>query len=94
MLSASIPYAALEDRDAFHDAAEQVRQMMLTALRETDAPINVWRLGQVGGYVACTFDYARGEERPWKDEHRFYVRVRTSIESSPLSAKEPVNAAS
>jgi hypothetical protein len=84
-LSATVPYTALEDAEAFHELAEQIRLGMLDKLREDGAPVNTWRLGQVGGFVACTFDYARDEEKPWKDEHVVYLRVRTSIERSPLT---------
>lgn len=82
-IRAYMPYAALEDAEAFHAIAEQQRLAMIHALQEVGAPINVWRVGMVGGVVASRIDAITGMEQEWKDSHVFYVRTRASHESQP-----------
>lgn len=80
-----MPYAVIEDRQAFHDLCETLRINMIVELRDTGAPINVWRLGQVGAIVATRYNPATDQTVPWNDEHWFYLRTRASTEQPPYT---------
>lgn len=83
--TASMPYAVLEDRDAFHERAEQCRVAMIEELRKVGAPINVWRVGQMRGITARPINFLTDAPIPWKDEHFFCVRTRASVEATPFT---------
>lgn len=87
-LSATMPWQALEDADAFHIIAEHIRLNMIETLRATGAPINVWRAGQQIGYVASNVSVYTGEGQEWRDEHHFRVRARVSTETPPFTHPE------
>ena len=83
-MSAEMRHVVLEDRDAFHSIAEQMRLAMLEKLKGAGAPINVWRVGEMGGVIASRVDFRTGEAKPWEDKHHFYVRTRVSVERPPF----------
>lgn len=89
--TAHMPYAALEDSAAFHELAENCRLAMIEQLRSEGAPINVWRVGMIGGIVGSRIDARTGLEQEWKDEHHFYVRTRASVEHEPRQYIEGVD---
>lgn len=84
-MTATISHISIEDHDAFHTIAEQMRLAMLEKLKEEGAPVNVWRLGEMGGVIASRVDFRTGEAKPWEDKHHFYVRTRVSVERQPYS---------
>lgn len=84
-VGASMPYAALEDKDAFHEIAEHIRLSMVEELIRTEAPINVWRAGRQHGIVASDINAYTGEGQQWEDRHKYYVRVRVSRETPPFT---------
>jgi hypothetical protein len=97
MSGCEVPYVALEDAEAFHDIAEQVRLQMIARLQEHGAPINVWRLGFLHGDVATdVYSGVSGEGRLFadgsgiQDKHHLWLRTRVSVEHAPFQFPEGV----
>jgi hypothetical protein len=90
-----VPYVALEDAEAFHEIAEQVRLQMIARLQEHGAPINVWRVGFLHGDVATDVysgmvaaGLLSGDGRGIQDEHHLWLRTRVSVEQAPFQFPE------
>jgi lipopolysaccharide biosynthesis regulator YciM len=71
--TATITHHVLEDAEAFAKVAERLRRHMLKALAESGAPLNVWRIGQLSGYLSSPIDHRTGNPQEWNCQNCGYV---------------------
>ena len=85
LLRANIDPALLNNADAFHRVAEELRLAMLDKFLEHGAPINVWRIGELAGDVRVMYAAGEGELGEPVDLCHLTLRTRVSVEHPPFT---------